>query len=125
LKAEKSPFDVLFEYGGNREGCWNYPHMVLQFEDTVDVLHLICPTFETDFIFDHSAGNFKQQFNGLNQLYINNFFGGRYFPMRETVIESDQGFLGPFQPMYTECWRHTTNDHFGQLCMSPTLREAT
>ena len=75
LTAEKSPFLVVFEYGEKREGYWNYAHMVLQFEDAVDVLQVLYPTFDFVFLFDHSAGHSKQQIDGLNQLYMNKCFG--------------------------------------------------
>jgi len=75
LKAENSPFLVVFDYGENREGYWNYAHMVLQFEDAVDVLQVLYPTFDFVFLFDHSATHSKQQIDGLNQLYMNKCFG--------------------------------------------------
>jgi len=59
---------------------------------------------------------------------MNKFFGGRYSAMRETVIEREQGFLGPFpqtlnvgdtQQMNFE------NGHVGPFWMLPTQKEAT
>ncbi|KAI2509079.1 hypothetical protein MHU86_5327 [Fragilaria crotonensis] len=49
LTSDKSPFLVLFEYGENREGYWAYNNMVLQFEDAVDVLQVMHPSY--DFVF--------------------------------------------------------------------------
>jgi len=71
LTDEKSPFLVVLDYGENREGYWNYAHMVLQFEDAVDVLQVLYPTFDFVFLFDHSATHSKQQIDGLNQLNMN------------------------------------------------------
>ena len=75
LTAEKSPFVVVvFLYGENRKAYWNYAHMVvLQFEDAVDVLQVLYPTFDFVFLFDHNAGHCKQQIDGLNQLHKNDF----------------------------------------------------
>ena len=76
LTAEKSPFVVL-EYGENRERYWIYAHMVLQFEDVVDVLQMLYSKSDFVFLFDHSAvQNSKQLIDGLNQLYITIIFGG-------------------------------------------------
>ena len=60
LTADKSRFLVLFEYSENREGYWAYNHMVLQFEDAVDVLKVMHPSFDFVFLFDHSAGHSKR-----------------------------------------------------------------
>jgi hypothetical protein len=48
---ETSPFIVEFEYGANAEGYWTYDHMVLQFEDCVDVLMVLYPKNEYMFAF--------------------------------------------------------------------------
>jgi len=89
---------------------------------------VLYPTFDFVFLFDHSTGHSKQQIDGLNQLHINKFFGGRFSAMRETVIEREQGFFGPFpqtlnvgdtQQMNFE------NGHVGPFWTSPTQREAT
>jgi hypothetical protein len=59
---------------------------------------------------------------------MNKYFCGRYSAMRETAIEREQGFLGPFpqtlnvgdtQQMNFE------NGHVGPFWMSPTQREVT
>ena len=39
---ESSPFVIEFEYGQNKEGYWNYDHMVLQIEDCANVLQYMC-----------------------------------------------------------------------------------
>ena len=93
----KSPFLVYFDYGENREGYWNYNHMVLQFEDTVDVLKVMYPNYKFVYLFDHSSGHSKQRPDGLNASRMNKGFGGKHIPMRSTVIEEEEGFLGPFQ----------------------------
>ena len=53
-----SPFVRKFEYGANSEGFWTYQHMVLQFEDVVDVLKaLYGDRYTFLFFFDHSSGH--------------------------------------------------------------------
>ena len=92
-------------------------------------MRLYINSFDFVFLFDHSAGHSKQRIDRLNQLHMNEIFGGRYSAMRETVvIEREKGFLGPFpqtlnvgdtQQMNSE------NGHVGPFWMSPTQREAT
>jgi hypothetical protein len=96
LTLDKSPFLVFFEYGENREGYWAYNNMVLQFEDVVDVLRVMHPLYDFVFLFDHSAGHAKQRPDGLNQHRMNRSFGGKTAPMRTTIIEQEEGYLGAF-----------------------------
>ena len=35
--------------------------MILQFEDAVDVLKVVHPSFDCVFLFDHNSGHSKQQ----------------------------------------------------------------
>ena len=39
-----SPFEYWLEYGQNNKGYWNYDHMVIQFEDVIDVLNVLYHT---------------------------------------------------------------------------------
>ena len=55
-----SPFLTYFEYGSNNDGYWGYNHMVLQFEDVVDVASVLYSEFEFVFLFDHSSGHKKK-----------------------------------------------------------------
>ena len=96
LTKAKSPFLHFFEYGENREGYWNYSNMVIQFEDAVDVLQVMHPTFDFVFLFDHSSGHAKQQPDGLNHHWMNRTFGGKATRMRDTIIEGKEGYLGNF-----------------------------
>ncbi len=57
LTCDKSPFLVFFEYGENCEGYWADKNMVLQFEDTFDVLKVIFPAVDFVFLFNHSSGH--------------------------------------------------------------------
>jgi hypothetical protein len=66
LTKESLPFLVYFEYGESKEGYWDYNHMVLQFEDVVDVLKVLHPEFQFVLLFDHSSGHAKQRPDGLN-----------------------------------------------------------
>jgi hypothetical protein len=38
LALTSSPFVIEFEYGANNQGYWKYDHMILQFEDCIDVV---------------------------------------------------------------------------------------
>ena len=68
----------------------------LQFEDAVDVLKVMHPTFDFVFLFDHSSGHSKERPDGLNQHRMNRSFGGKAVPrMRSTEIIQEEGFLGP------------------------------
>jgi hypothetical protein len=60
LTKNESPFLLFFEYGENLEGYWTYNNMVIRFEDAVDVLRVMHPTFDFVFLFDHSSGHAKQ-----------------------------------------------------------------
>ena len=40
--------------------------MVLQFEDAVDVLQVLYPTFDFVFLFDHNAGHSEQRIGELS-----------------------------------------------------------
>ncbi len=64
----------------------DYAHTVLQFEDDANVLQVVYPIFNFVFSFDHSAGQAKEQIDGLNQLQMNKLFGGRNYLIKETVI---------------------------------------
>jgi hypothetical protein len=97
LTKTKSPFLLLFEYGENREGYWSYINMVIQFEDAVDVIRVMHPTYDFIFLFDHSSGHAKQRPDGLNQHRMNRGYGGKATPrMRSTLIEKEEGYLGRF-----------------------------
>jgi len=127
LVKEKSPFLVNFEYGENKEGYWNYNHMVLQFEDAIDVLKVLHPEFHFVFLFDHSSGHSKQRPDGLNVSHMNKSFGGKCPAMRESKIECADGFLGPFQktlePGQTQSFIFKETDE-GPVWMTPQKREA-
>ena len=97
LTLDRSPFLVFFEYGENREGYWAYNNMVLQFEDAVDVLKVMHPSYDFVFLFDHSAGHAKQRPDGLNHHRMNRAFGGKTIQMmRDTIILQEEGYLGTF-----------------------------
>ena len=77
LPLETSPFIQKFEYGANSEGYWNYNHMVIQFEDVVDVLKVLYANkYEYIFYFDHSSGHDCLQPDGLNVKQMNKGCGG-------------------------------------------------
>ncbi len=92
---ETSPFIVEFEYGANAEGYWTYDHMVLQFEDFVDVFMALYPENEYMFLFDHSCGHDRKRPDGLCVNSMRKGFGGKQSVMRESKIESTE-YLGQF-----------------------------
>jgi hypothetical protein len=49
LPLTSSPFVIEFEYGANNQGYWRYDHMILQFEDSIDVVRILWPEFECVF----------------------------------------------------------------------------
>ena len=62
MKADltDSPFVVEFEYGANNQGYWDYDHMIIQFEDCINVVKTLYPEFDFMFLFDHSCGHDRQ-----------------------------------------------------------------
>ncbi|KAI2493895.1 hypothetical protein MHU86_20622 [Fragilaria crotonensis] len=124
LSTGKSPFLTFFDYGENKDGYWDYNHMVLQFEDVVDCLKILHPNVHFVFLFDHSSGHAKQRPDGLNASRMNKSFGGKGPAMHPTLIEREF-FLGPFQrilaPGQTQQLVFTDTDE-GPFWMTPDDR---
>jgi hypothetical protein len=93
----KSPFILEFEYGASGEGYWVYEHMVLQLEDCTDCLKVLYPEHEFLFLLDHSCGHDRQRDDGLNVENMNKSYGGNKPKMRETTIQCEKGYLGPYR----------------------------
>jgi DNA-binding transcriptional regulator YhcF (GntR family) len=91
----ESPFVVEFEYGAHNQGYWDYDHMIIQFEDCIDVVKTLHPEFDFVFLFDHSCGHDRQRADGLSVPNINKTHGGAQPKMRKSKMETDE-FLGPF-----------------------------
>ncbi len=90
----KSPFVHLFEFGG-QNGYWTGNHMTLQTEDCIDCLKEIYEDqYDFVFLFDHSSGHAKKRAGGLDVKKMLKGFGGEL--LRNTTIESHDGYLGPF-----------------------------
>ena len=100
--------------------------MVIQFEDAVDVLRVMHPTYDFVFLFDHSSGHAKQRPDGLNHHRMNRTFGGKATRMRATLIDQEQGFLGSFprtlEPGDTQSLVFSSSDH-GPFWLSDAERE--
>ena len=94
----ESPFVKYLYFGVNNEGYWNSYHMSLQFEDVVDCLKVLCPTFDLVFIFDHSQGHARKRKHALSAQHMSKSFGGAQARMRDTIILAKEGFLGPNSP---------------------------
>ncbi len=103
--------------------------MVLQFEDAVDVLKVMHPSYDFVFLFDHSAGHAEQQPDGLNQHRMNRAFGGKTVPMMsDTIIKQEERYLGPFprilEPGDTQSLVFTTFDSLtGPFWMTSAEKE--
>ena len=83
-----SPFICQFQYGSNSEGFWTYHHMVLQFEDCVNVFKaLYGDTYSFLFFFNHLSEHDKLRPNGLNSNGLNKFHGGGHNEMRDSKIQ--------------------------------------
>jgi hypothetical protein len=71
----ESRFVVEFECGANNQGCWRCDHIVLQFEDRIDIVNTLWPEFDYVFLFDHSCGHNCQQPDGLTVTGLNKGLG--------------------------------------------------
>jgi hypothetical protein len=78
----KSPFLVKFEYVANNQGYWDYNHMIIQFEDCIDVVKTLHSKFDFMFLSNHSCGHGCQQPDGLSISNINKTHGSAQ-PKRE------------------------------------------
>jgi hypothetical protein len=135
-KAEKqpltsSPFVIEFEYGANNQGYWKYDHMILQFEDCIDVVTTLWPEFDYVFLFDHSCGHDRQRPDGLTTTGLNKGFGGAQPKMRvSTIADNDVNNIGIYATELTlklgdvQCMQFLPSD-VGPCWMSEEKREAT
>ena len=125
ISTAKSPFLTYFDYGENKDGYWDYNHMVLQFEDVVDCLKILHADVHFIFLFDHSSGHAKQRPDGLNASRMNKSFGGKGQMMHSSLIEKEIGFLGPYprilEPGQTQQLVFTETD-LGPFWMTPDDR---
>ena len=72
-------------------------HMVLQFEDCVNVVKVLYPEYDHIFLFDHSCGHDRKRPDGLcvNSMR-KGFLGGKQTVMRDSKMESEE-CLGQFR----------------------------
>ena len=95
-KLTSTPFVRWLEYGQNYDGYWNYHHMIVQFEDIVDVLKVLYSNqYDFIFYFDHSSGHDRLRPDGLSEKTMNKMYGGTQNKMRDTTIQDDT-YLGLF-----------------------------
>ncbi|KAI2492111.1 hypothetical protein MHU86_22447 [Fragilaria crotonensis] len=97
----ESPFVKYLYIGVNNEGYWNSYHMSLQFEDIVDCLKVLYPSYDMIFTFDHSQGHARKREHALSAQHMSKSFGGAQARMRDTLIMAQDGFLGPHLPSLT------------------------
>jgi hypothetical protein len=93
----ESPFVRYIDVGENREGYWDYNHMVVQLEDVVDCLQVMRPDFDYLLLFDHSSGHAKKRIGGLDANKMKVYHGGVQPIMQDSTILEEDGYLGPFQ----------------------------
>ncbi len=91
---KESPFVKYFFIGINNKGYWNSYHMSLQFKYMVDCAQVLYPSFDLVFLFDHSQGHAYKCDGALNALNMSKNCGGAKEQMRDTVIMSEEGYLG-------------------------------
>ncbi|KAI2504914.1 hypothetical protein MHU86_9523 [Fragilaria crotonensis] len=94
----ESPFVKYLFIGINNQGYWNSYHMSLQLEDVVDCLRILYPSFDFVFLFDHSQGHARKRDGALSAINMQKNFGGSKQQMRDTVIMSQEGYLGTHSP---------------------------
>eukprot|EP00957_Ditylum_brightwellii_P011742 886481-Ditylum_brightwellii.AAC.1 len=88
----------MYGNADGKEGYWSYDHMILQVEDTLDVLVVASgDKYEYVFPFDHSCGHNQMRSDTLNAHSMNIGYGGVGKMMHDSVILEDDGFLGPFE----------------------------
>jgi hypothetical protein len=69
--------------------------MVLQLEDCADVVKTLYPQYDFLFLFDHSCGHDQMPDDALRVEGVNKGYGGEQNIMRESMIKSVDGYLGP------------------------------
>ena len=91
-----SPFVEYFQF--RKDNYWDYNHMALQLEDCVDCLKVLYPEYDFIFLLDHSSGHAKKRVNGLDAGTdaMNIGYGGEQSKQRPTLIESIDGYCGPY-----------------------------
>ena len=94
----ESPLVKYLYIGANNEGYWNSFHMSLQFEDVVDCLQVLYPNFDFVFLFDHSQGHGRKRDGALSAMHMSRTYGGAQAIMRDSIITTTEGFLGPHSP---------------------------
>jgi hypothetical protein len=90
-----SPFVLEFEYGASAEGYGTYNSMVLRLEDCADVVKTLYPQYDFLFLFNHSCGHDQMPDDALQVEGMNKGYGGEQNIMKESMIKSVDGYLGP------------------------------
>jgi hypothetical protein len=102
-------------------------HMALQLEDVVDCLKVLYLPEEWEYclLFDHSAGHDRKREGALDASAMNGGYGGAQPTMRDTEIETFNGYLGTHVPMLrvgkTQSFVFTEQDE-GPFYLSPEER---
>ena len=92
-----TPFIRFFESGFKYDGYWNNRHMVIQFEDCMDVLKAIprFKKFRHKFLFDSSTGHTARREDGLRTEKMTKGWGGYSNPRNfHSVTLTDHSYTG-------------------------------
>jgi hypothetical protein len=93
----KSQFVVEFECGANNQGHRRCDHMVLQFEDCIDIVNTLWPQFDCVFLFVHFCGHDRQRPDGLTVTGLNKGLGGA----QPRIIGTLEGLINVFHVPHT------------------------
>ena len=88
---KESPFVRYLGYGAEKDGYWNYEHMVVQLEDCIDCVKHLYPQFDFVFELDHSSGHARERPDGLSTTNgeLNFGWGGAQRKMRDTMLGTE------------------------------------
>ena len=78
-----------------KEGWWDWEKFELQLIDFLDLFEFLYPGYQLQVEIDWSAGHSKFRAGALSAKAMNTEYGGKPSAMRDTVIEREEGFLGP------------------------------
>ena len=88
---KESPFVRYLGYGAEKDGYWNYEHMVVQLEDCIDCVKHLYPQFDFVFELDQSSGHARERPDGLSTTNgeLNFGWGGAQRKMRDTMLGTE------------------------------------
>lgn len=94
----ESPGMVLFDYGKNKSGYWDYENFTAQCVDVLDVASVIYPDYLIKMKLDRSGVHGKLKLDGHNVISMNMGIAGKQPTPAETKITSVDAHLGLWKP---------------------------